>query len=149
LSQALTGTLIGVCTMLPDSTPRESLTDPIAVAPDPFGPLDPPLSQVLLPSLFSKPPRMAWLPQALIGTFTGAWMMLPDRMPPEWLVDAVAFAPPDDPEPEPFASGAPVVEQAPPTTLLAIPTTMPWLPHTFSGMSTGTWTVFPEPMPPE
>src|SRR5258707_10596520 len=41
------------------------------------------------------------LPQALTGTLTGAWMMLPDRMPPEWSVVWFAEEPPPPGPPEP------------------------------------------------
>jgi hypothetical protein len=147
LPQALIATFTGAWTMLPDRMPPEwSVT---AVALDPPGlpePFEPPpaLSPHLPPpTVFFNPPAITWLSQALIGMLIGAWTVLPDRMPPEWLVVAVADEPLFDPP------GAPAPPQVEPPTVFFAATPSTWLVHRFRPRSIGIWTVLPDRMPPE
>jgi hypothetical protein len=52
------------------------------------------LTQVLSLASLNSPTRLTLLPQAFTGTWTGAWMRLPDSRPGEPLAAPTAWAPP-------------------------------------------------------
>ncbi len=86
LSHARIGTLTGACTLLPEPMPPEWLIvlealDPLCVPQFP-----PPATSLTAPAL-------TLLPHRSMPMLTGIWMLLPETMPPEDFVFAVAAAP--------------------------------------------------------
>jgi hypothetical protein len=84
------------------------------------------LAQPLPKVGFSAPTTSTLLPQALTGTLTGAWTLLPDATPGELLVAPLASAPLD------------LLAHLFPNAGLSAPTTFTELPHAFTGTLTGT-----------
>ncbi len=106
------------------------------------------------------------MPHAFTGTWTGAWMRLPDSRPGEPLAAPTAWAPPlsecETPEEASWwgvrraVRGLLLAVRAPETlaqvlseALLRPPPTVTLLPHAFTGAWTGACTLFPESTPGE
>src|SRR5690606_569162 len=164
LPQAFTGTWTGSWIRLPERTPGEPSALPTACGP----PLPSEwLTQVLSAVSLNSPAPAMLLPQTFTGTWTGTWTLLPEPTPGEPLATPSACAPPPEPssaadlvdaarddevEEESAAAdffSSSVLAHTLPAASLSAPTAPTVLPHTFTGASTGTWTLFPDSTPGE
>ena len=99
-----------------------------------------PLFSHELPVTESRIPMTStWFPHTLTGALIGTWSRLPATIPGEPLE-----LPDADVEPLP-----PWFSHELPWSLLPMPITSSWLPHTLTGALIGTWMRLPEPTPGE